>query len=124
MAIYGTAVLSFCVVVGIIVGKWIGGWVGLDTNVGGVGIAMFLLIFISHHLRKTGHLPPPSEKGILFWSSIYIPIVVAVAATQNVRDAVHGGPMALTAGILVVIAGFALVPVISRSGKSDDLPGG
>ena len=58
--------------------------------------------------------PVPTQNGVLFWSSIYIPIVVAMAASQNVRAAVSGGPVAIIAGILVVIVSFAMVPLISR----------
>lgn len=117
MAIYGTAVLSLCLIAGLIIGKLLGLLLGLDTNVGGVGIAMLLLIVVTDRLRKAGNFPPQSESGVLFWSAIYIPIVVAIAATQNVRAAIHGGPAAILAGVLAVIACFALVPAISRIGK-------
>lgn len=52
-----------------------------------------------------------------FWSSLYIPIVVAMAASQNVVGAVTGGPVALVGGLAVVAVSFALVPVIARLGK-------
>lgn len=119
MAIYGTAVLSFCLIAGILAGKLLGRLVGIDANVGGVGIAMFLLIYVTHILRKHGHLPPPTESGVMFWSSIYIPIVVAMAANQNVYGALHGGPMAITAGVVAVSVGFLLVPLISKIGKEE-----
>jgi len=45
---------------------------------------------------------------------IYIPIVVAMAAKQNVVGALDGGVMALMAGILVVIISFLFIPVISN----------
>ena len=122
MAIYGTALLSICLLVGLIVGKLLGILVGVDANVGGVGIAMLLLILICDRLRRSGHMQQPSERGILFWSSIYIPIVIAMAASQNVRGAVKGGPAAIAAGVLVVITGFAMVPLISRLGRSDSQP--
>lgn len=119
MAIYGTALLSLCVILGSITGTFLGRQLGLHANVGGVGIAMLLLIFTTERLRKSGALQPPSEAGILFWSSIYIPIVVAIAATQNVRAALHGGPAAILAGILAVAACVSLVPLISRIGRED-----
>ena len=122
MVIYGTALLSICLLVGMIVGKVLGIFVGVDANVGGVGIAMLLLILVSEGLRRSGRIQPPSERGILFWSSIYIPIVIAMAASQNVLGAVKGGPAAIAAGVLAVIAGFAMVPVISRLGRSDPQP--
>ena len=64
-------------------------------------------------------MQPPTKQGILFWSSVYIPIVVAMAASQNVLAASKGGPIAVVAGVSVVVISFALVPVISRVGRSD-----
>jgi malonate transporter MadL subunit len=119
MAIYGTALLSLCLLGGMIAGAFLGWLVGVEANVGGVGIAMLLLILISERLRRTGRLQPPDERGILFWSSIYIPIVVAMAASQNVVAAVEGGPVAIVAGVLSVVVCFALVPLISRLAPPD-----
>ncbi|MCA9135184.1 MAG: malonate transporter subunit MadL [Planctomycetales bacterium] len=116
MAIYGTALLSLCLLCGLIVGNLIGWSIGIEKNVGGVGIAMILLIVASDRLRTTGRLPQPTRDGILFWSAIYIPIVVAMAASLNVRDAIGGGPAAILAGTLAVAVSFMLVPLISRMG--------
>jgi malonate transporter MadL subunit len=119
MAIYGTALLSICLLAGLAVGELLGWMVGVEANVGGVGIAMLLLILACDRLRRAGRLAHPSASGIVFWSSIYIPIVVAMAASQNVRAAVTGGSVAIAAGALAVAAGFALVPLISRIGRTD-----
>lgn len=101
MAIYGTALISVCLigglVVGLIVGKLIGLAIGIDANVGGVGIAMLLLILISGRVQSAGLMAKPTQNGVLFWSSIYIPIVVAMIASQNVRAAVCGGTVTGTA---------------------------
>ncbi|WP_442506261.1 malonate transporter subunit MadL [Novipirellula sp. SH528] len=120
MAIYGTALLSLCLLAGLIAGKLIGLAIGIDANVGGVGIAMLLLILISGRLQISGFMAKPTQNGVLFWSSIYIPIVVAMAASQNVRAALSGGTAAIIAGVVVVIASFAMVPLISRIGQSND----
>jgi malonate transporter MadL subunit len=120
MAIYGTALLSMCLLVGLIIGQCLGRLIGVDANVGGVGIAMLLLVFICDRMQRSGRLEPPSERGIIFWSSIYIPIVVAMAAKQNVVAAISGGPIALLAATLVVVACFALVPLISRIGNESE----
>ena len=122
MTIYGTALLAICLLTGIIVGKLIGMAIGVDANVGGVGLAMLLLIVLSGALQKSGHLPKPTQGGILFWSSVYIPIVVAMAASQNVRTALRGGPVAILAGVVVVIVSFALVPILSQVGKATPRP--
>ena len=119
MVIYGTALLSGCLIAGVVAGQMLGYLVGVDKNIGGVGIAMLLLIPGSDWLQRCGRLQPPTKQGILFWSSIYIPIVVAMAASQNVLAAVKGGPIALIAGVSVVLISFILVPVISRIGQPD-----
>jgi malonate transporter MadL subunit len=122
MVIYGVALLSACMLVGMVVGELLGMAVGVKANVGGVGIAMLLLILVSDHLRKDFRLDEWTEQGIAFWSAIYIPIVVAMAAQQNVVAALKGGPAAVLAGTLAVVVSFALVPVISRIGQPIDLP--
>ena len=83
---------------------------------GGVGIAMIFMILVSDRLRKAGKLHPLTEQGVLFWSAIYIPVVVAMAAKQNVLAALKGGPAAILAGTVAVLVSFALVPVLSRVG--------
>ncbi len=120
MAIYGTALLSICLLAGLVAGRWLGTALGVEANVGGVGMAMLFLMVATDWLRKRGALNPPSESGIVFWSAIYIPVVVAIAATQNVRAAIHGGPAAILAGTLAVVLCFALVPAISRMGGPCD----
>ena len=120
MMIYGTALLSLCVLVGLALGRGLGALCGLDADVGGVGIAMLLLIFGTEWLHRTGRMKPPTEDGIRFWGSIYIPVVVAMSATQNVRAALSGGVMATLAGALGVAVCFALVGVFSRFGGGDD----
>jgi malonate transporter MadL subunit len=117
LVIYGVALLASCMLVGIFIGELLGELIGVQANVGGVGIAMLLLILVSDYLRRHGKLGSVSRRGVLFWSSIYIPVVVAMAAKQNVIAAVTGGPAAVLAGALAVIASFALVPLISRIGK-------
>ena len=114
MMIYGTALLSFCVLVGLSLGRWLGARCGLDADIGGVGIAMLLLILGTDALRRAGRMKAPTEAGIVFWSSVYIPVVVAMAASQNVIAALRGGWVALLAGALGVAVCFALVGVFTR----------
>lgn len=120
--IYGVALLSGCMLTGAFVGELLGVLVGVDANVGGVGIAMLLLILITGRARTTGRLRPISQSGITFWSAIYIPIVVAMAASQNVVAAVEGGPAAVLAGALAVFVSCALVPLLSRIGGDPPSP--
>ncbi len=117
MVIYGVALLSFCMLIGEFVGDLLGELIGVQANVGGVGIAMLLLIILSnlsHHRLK---LNPITETGIGFWSAMYIPIVVAMAAQQNVIAAVSSGWLAIIAGVMAVAASFAMIPLLARIGK-------
>lgn len=123
MVIYGVALLSGCLIAGAVLGDLLGELIGVRANVGGVGIAMLLLILLSDRLRARGRLNPTSRQGIVFWSSIYIPVVVAMAASQDVVSAIEGGPAALLAGALAVALGFALVPTISRIGRREKVDG-
>lgn len=117
MIIYGVAFLAFCTLTGIFIGELLGKLIGVPANVGGVGIAMMLLIFLGSYLSKRGLLTSTSEQGVTFWSAVYIPIVVAMAAQQNVYGALKGGPMAILAGTCAVVIGFALVPALCRIGQ-------
>ncbi len=123
MVIYGVALLAVCLLAGLFVGDALGVLIGVEANVGGVGIAMLLLILLANRLDRRRPFLPATREGVLFWSGIYIPIVVAMAARQNVVAALDGGLAAFLAGALAVAAGLALVPVISRIG-ADPEPGG
>ena len=114
LVIYGVSLLAGCMIGGLFLGEILGQLIGVQANVGGVGIAMLGMILLSDRLRRAGRLSPVTEQGVLFWSSIYIPVVVAMAASQNVVSAVRGGPAAILAGAGAVVVCFALVPVLSR----------
>ena len=118
MKIYGVALLAACFLVGQIVGELLGRLVHLQVNVGGVGFAMILLIVAGDYLRKRNLLSKEPEQGILFWSAMYIPVVVAMSATQNVKAAVKGSWTALAVGVLVTLFMLYLVPVLSRITKT------
>jgi malonate transporter MadL subunit len=117
LVIYGVGLLALCFLCGIFLGDLLGALIGVQANVGGVGIAMLILIVLSDALIKRGRLKPVTRQGVVFWSAIYIPVIVAMAAKQNVVAALDGGPMAFLAGALAVMACFLMVPVISRIGE-------
>ena len=117
MVIYGVALLSFCMLTGVFVGDLLGDLIGVQANVGGVGIAMLLLIFLSNFSAHKLKLNPITETGIGFWSAMYIPIVVAMAAKQNVIAAVSSGWLAIVAGVAAVVVSFAMIPVLARIGE-------
>ena len=47
MVIYGVALLAGCMLAGTFIGELIGVLIGIDANVGGVGISMLLLILVA-----------------------------------------------------------------------------
>ncbi len=114
MIIYGVALLAFCYITGQLLGEYLGLLIGVNANVGGVGFAMLLLVLINDWLHKKGYLDALTEAGVQFWSQMYIPIIVAMAATQNVRVAVSSGLIALFAGLVPVIICIATIPFLSR----------
>ena len=75
------------------------------------------LIIINAWVNKKGGLEVGTKEGILFWSGMYIPIIIAMAATQNVKAALSGGPVAIIAGSVVTLSSFFIVPLLSRIGK-------
>jgi malonate transporter MadL subunit len=121
MVIYGVAILALCTVVGAVLGDLLGLAIGVKANVGGVGIAMVLLVAIRWWLVKAGRLTPGFKFGVEFWSLMYIPIVVAMAAQQNVVAAVKGGPVVLVAGVVAVVLSFACVPLLAGRKKPDEV---
>lgn len=117
MKIYGVALLAFCFLLGKFIGNLLGALIGINGDVGGVGFGMLLLILGNLYLKRKGLLEPLTERGILFWSSMYIPVVVAMSATQNVKAAISEGPIAIIVGVVVTVTGFFLVPLISKIGR-------
>lgn len=114
MIIYGVATLSFCYIVGQIIGELLGSLLGVDANVGGVGFAMVLLILINDWMQKKGYLTEKAESGIQFWSQMYLPIIVAMAATQNVKAAFSSGLIVLFLGLFPVAICFFMIPFLSN----------
>jgi malonate transporter MadL subunit len=98
LVIYGVGLLAGCYLSGIFLGDLLGKVIGVQANVGGVGIAMLFLILASDALIRRGRLKPQTREGVIFWSAIYIPVIVAVAAKPTVIAALKRGPMALVAG--------------------------
>jgi malonate transporter MadL subunit len=117
MNIYGVALLAFCFLTGKILGHLLGSLLYFDGDIGGVGFAMILLILGHDYLKKRGWMTPPSTGGILFWNNMYLPVIVAMAATQNVHAALSSGLIAVLAGAGATVAGFFLVPLLSKIGR-------
>lgn len=119
MVIYGTALLAACLLSGMLIGGWLGALTGVDRDLGGIGLSMLLLIASTELLRRLGMLSDGLKTGITWWSGMYIPIVAAMACIQNVKGALSGGPAALLAGAVAVLAGFAVTALLCRSRSSE-----
>src|SRR3954451_21035502 len=122
VTISGVALLAICTLLGVLLGDMLGVVLGVKANVGGVGIAMMFLIAARLWLLRHGLLSHGLKTGVEFWGSFYIPIVVAMAAQQNVVAAAKGGPIVVIAGIGAVAVCFAQVALISRlSGRVETM---
>ena len=93
MTIFGVAIMAFCTLLGEALGQLLGQVLNVKANVGGVGLAMIFLICARLWLARRGALTSGIKLGVEFWATMYIPIVVAMAAQQNVVAAVRGGPV-------------------------------
>jgi len=83
---------------------------------------MILLICARLYMHRHGGMSKECEFGVGFWGAMYIPVVVAMAAQQNVVTALHGGPVALLAAVGAVLVCGLTIAVISRSHRGEPLP--
>lgn len=120
MVIYGVAILSGSYIVGQLIGESLGKLLHIDANVGGVGFAMLLLILVNQWMHKRKWFSAEMDSGVMFWNKMYIPVIVAMSASQNVAVAISGGFVALLAGVLSVVICFSLIPVFSRFSKKKE----
>ena len=119
MIVLGVALLAACTLIGVYLGDLLGFALGVKANVGGVGIAMILLIAARLWLSRRGRLTKGVQFGVEFWAGMYIPIVVAMAAQQNVVAAMSGGPIVLIAATGSLVLCFGAVALLSRIGRRD-----
>ncbi len=122
MIIYGTALLAACHLLGIFLGDLLGQAMGVKTNVGGVGIAMLLLIFARLYMQKKNILPKFTEVGVEYWGAMYIPVVVAMAAQQDVVSALRGGHLALLSALGAVGLCAVVIALINRMEDPSEEP--
>lgn len=73
MIIYGVALLAICTLAGVILGDMLGVLLGVKSNVGGVGIAMILLICARLWMEKNGGMSKDCEMGVGFWGGAVYP---------------------------------------------------
>ncbi|WP_201596370.1 malonate transporter subunit MadL [Psychrobacter vallis] len=120
MIIYGTALLAVSYLLGVFLGGLLGQILGVDANIGGVAIAMILLIAGKEMLAKRGLLPKSTQFGVLYWAGMYIPIVVAMAAGQNVVAALSGGMVAAVVSVIALTATVFVVRLLNNIGNDYD----
>ncbi|MBS8263867.1 malonate transporter subunit MadL [Mesobacillus boroniphilus] len=120
MVIFGVALLAICFLSGVFFGDLLGLILGIDSNVGGVGFAMLFLILLVEYLKKKDKLNKQTQEGVAFWSGMYIPIVIAMSAQQNVAGALDGGILAIIAGVAAVVISWAVVPLLSKGGSVNE----
>ncbi|MGS0706132.1 malonate transporter subunit MadL [Acinetobacter sp. ANC 3781] len=114
MIIYGTALLAICHLLGDYFGNTLGMLLGVKANVGGVAISMILLILSKELLAKKGYLPKDTQFGVLYWSGMYIPIVVAMSAGQNVVAALSGGMLGLIVSVASLIGTVLVIRYLNK----------
>lgn len=119
MTIYGVAIMAIAALFGVALGDILGQLLHVKANVGGVGFAMIFLVSARVWLERRGALTPGIKLGVEFWATMYIPVVVAMAADQNVLSAVKSGPMVLVAGAGSVLSCGIMVAIINRLDKGN-----
>lgn len=114
MTIYGVAIVSGCMIAGIFVGDILGSLMGIGANVGGVGFAMLFLVLITGTGLFKIELSETTSSGLKYWQTMFIPVVTAMAASQNVVQAATGGMVAILAGFMSVILCFLFLPLLNK----------
>jgi malonate transporter MadL subunit len=117
MLLRGVALLAGCFITGQLVGETLGRLLGIEANVGGVGFAMLFLILAQNELEKRNLFHVEMGEGIVFWSKMYIPIIVAMSAIQNVRVAFTNGMLAVLAGIIPVVICLVFMPILANKNE-------
>lgn len=123
--IYSLVTLSLCMIVGKYIGLLLGTLVGINADVGGVGFAIILLVLITNSPRLAFTQKKEFKDGVSFWKQMYMPVVVALAATQNVYRMLTSGLVAIVAGSAAVAVPFLIVYLLHkhderRQAKNED----
>lgn len=112
--IYGVATLAFCMLFGTLIGTVFGDLIGAGTEVGGVGFAMLLLIFLTNSKKLTFTQKPAFVQGVNFWKAMFIPVVIAMTATQNVFNMLSSSIVAIAAGAAAVGFSYLMLFVLHK----------
>lgn len=118
--IYGVATLSACMLLGTVIGTIFGDLIGAGTEVGGVGFAMLLLIFVTNSKKLSFTQKPAFIQGVNFWKAMFIPVVIAMTATQNVFSMLSSSVVAIVAGAAAVGFSFFMLFVLHKLGQKKE----
>ena len=112
--IYSLVTLALCMLLGKYIGTCFGNLVGVHADVGGVGFAILLLLFVTNCKKFTFTQKPEFIQGMNFWRKLYIPVVVAMAASQNVYRMMTSGMVAIIGGAAAVAFPFLLLYMLHK----------
>ncbi len=106
--------LALCMLLGKYIGTQFGALVGINADVGGVGFAILLLLFVSNCKAFTFAKKTEFLQSTAFWKKMYMPVVVAMAASLNVYGMLSSGLVALVGGIAAVAFPFLLLYLLHK----------
>ena len=112
--IYSLVTLSLCMIVGKYIGLLLGTLVGIDADVGGVGFAIVLLVIVTNSPHFAFAQKKEFKDGVNFWKQMYMPVVVALAAIQNVYRMLTSGMVAIVAGSAAVAVPFLIIYLLHK----------
>lgn len=106
--------LALCMLLGKYIGTCFGTLVGINADVGGVGFAILLLLFVNNSKWFSFTKKQDFIQGMQFWKKMYMPVVVAMAASQNVYRMLTSGMVAIVGGIASVAFPFLLLYALHK----------
>ena len=112
--VYSFVTLALCMLLGKYIGTCFGTLVGINADVGGVGFAILLLLFVGTSKLFSFTKRQDFKDGMTFWKKMYIPVVVAMAASQNVYRMLTSGMVAIVGGAASVAFPFLLLYILHK----------
>ena len=112
--IYSLVTLALCMLLGKYIGTCFGTLVGIGSDVGGVGFAILLLLFVGNSKRFSFTRQKDFIQGMQLWKKMYMPVVVAMAASQNVYRMLTSGMVAIVGGIASVAFPFLVLYLLHK----------
>ena len=112
--IYSLVTLALSMLLGKYIGTCFGTLVGINADVGGVGFAILILLFVGNSKLFPFTKRKDFFEGMIFWKKMYIPVVVAMAASQNVFRMLTSGMVAIIGGAAAVAFPFLLLYILHK----------